>query len=156
LNNQTDLKLYFFCCANSIDSEELCGFYKGQNRDTLKFINLPCSGKVTVPYLMKVFEKGADGVMIITCKEGECQRLEGNLRASKRAEMVDSLLEEIGLGTGRMKIVRWTEEGIDGVKREIDEFRATIGHLPVTNSAIESSKAPAPNISESSSTSSES
>ncbi len=150
------MKLYFFCCANSIDSEELHSFYQERNGDSVKFINIPCSGKVTVPYLMKVFETGADGVMIITCKEGECQRLEGNLRAAKRAELVDSLLEEIGLGKGRIKIVRWTEEGIEGVKREIDQFQATIGHLVVTNRETVRSNASVPNVSESSSTNPES
>ena len=63
---------------------------------TVKTIGLPCSGKVDVPYLLKALETGADGVVIVACKKKECRHLEGSLRAHKRAEAVESLLEEIG------------------------------------------------------------
>ncbi len=69
--------------------------------------------------MLKSFETDADGVLLITCKQGECRHLEGNLRAKKRAESVDLLLEEIGLGRGRMKVIQMNDE--DGVKRVIDE-----------------------------------
>jgi len=72
--------------------------------------------------------------MLMTCKEGDCRHLEGNLRASKRVQMVDSLLEEIGLGKGRLRVVRLTEKGIGNAKREIDQFRAAIRNLEVMNS----------------------
>ena len=52
----------------------------------IKTISLPCSGKVDIPYLLKAFETGADGVAIVTCKKNECRHFEGNLRAHKRAE----------------------------------------------------------------------
>ena len=47
----------------------------------LKTISLPCSGKVDIPYLLKAFETGADGVAIVTCQKNECRHFEGNLRA---------------------------------------------------------------------------
>jgi hypothetical protein len=57
-----------FYCSNSLDAEEL-----SQCRDELKdhqltIIGLPCSGKLNVPYLVKAFETGADGVVIVTCE----------------------------------------------------------------------------------------
>jgi F420-non-reducing hydrogenase iron-sulfur subunit len=110
--------------------------FKGETSDTYKFIALPCSGKVTIPYLMKVFEGGADGAILLTCKEGDCQHLEGNLRAAKRAEMVDSLLDEIGMGKGRIKSLRMTEEGLDSAKQAIEEFRMMILDLEAANSAV--------------------
>ncbi len=69
-------------------------------------ISLPCSGKVDIPYLVKAFETGADGVVIITCEENECHNIEGNMRAQRRAHAVDSLLEEIGMGVGRIKVIQ--------------------------------------------------
>ena len=65
----------------------------------------PVPGKVDIPYLIKAFETGADGVVIVTCKKNECRHFEGNLRAHKRAEAVESLLEEIGMSAGRMAVV---------------------------------------------------
>ena len=84
-------------------------------------LRLPCSGKATIPYLLKVFEKGADGVVLCACPESQCKHLEGNLRASKRAEAVEGLLEEIGFGKGRVLVVTKeqgrSEKLIDAIQR---------------------------------------
>ena len=98
--------------------------------DKVKAIPLPCSGKMDILYLTKAFETGADGVAVITCKQGECRYLEGDLRARKRAEAVDALLEETGLGKGRIVIIQMKDGGIDPVIREIEDFRARIKALP--------------------------
>jgi coenzyme F420-reducing hydrogenase delta subunit len=105
------------------------------SEDVIKLIDLPCSGKVTIPYLMKAFETGADGVLLLTCKSGDCYYLEGNLRAGKRAEMVGSLLEEIGLGHQRISVIQWTDEGADQACREIETFREKIKNLPAKHVA---------------------
>jgi len=74
-------------------------------------------------------------VMVITCKHDACRYLEGNLRAARRVEAVDSLLEEIGLGRGRIKVVKPQEEGdVEQIIREVENFRATISSLARSNS----------------------
>ena len=127
VNNQS-LKVYLFYCSSSFDMIEpvFCGEREGE----LKAIPLPCSGKIDILYLTKAFETGADGVAVVTCPQGECRYLEGNLRARKRAEAVDALLEEIGLGKGRIAIIQMKGEGIEPVIRQIDDFCARIKALP--------------------------
>jgi coenzyme F420-reducing hydrogenase delta subunit len=73
-------------------------------------------------YLLKAFESGADGVSLITCKPGECRYLEGNLRAKKRTEAIRTLLEEIGLDKGRMKLIQQEDGGVQSVMNELDRF----------------------------------
>jgi len=102
------------------------------DNDELKIISLPCSGKIDVLYLIKAFETGADGVAVVTCRKGECRYLEGNLRAEKRAEAVDALLEEIGLSRGRMAVIQLKEGGTNQLIREIEDFRAKIRDLNQT------------------------
>jgi coenzyme F420-reducing hydrogenase delta subunit len=113
--------IHLFYCANSVTETELEGLQTQLDTDGLKTLSLPCSGKATIPYLLKAFEKGADGVVLCTCPESQCKHLEGNLRASKRAEAVEGLLEEIGFGKGRVVVVT-KEQGqiaklIDGIQR---------------------------------------
>ena len=106
---------------------------QGLDGITVKTIGLPCSGKIDIPYLVKAFETGADGAVIVTCKQNECQHLEGNLRAQKRAEAVESLLEEIGMGKGRMAVIMLKKDGQDGVEQvlaEIKDFFDRIRNLP--------------------------
>jgi len=72
--------------------------------DSIRIIRLPCTGKVDVIHLMKAFQKGADGVYVVGCLEGECHFLTGNLRAKKRVEYTKNLLNEIGIDGERLEM----------------------------------------------------
>ena len=54
--------------------------------------------------ILKAFEKGADGVMVVGCLEGDCHFLTGNLRARARVRRVAALLEAIGIGGQRLEM----------------------------------------------------
>lgn len=124
------LKTYVFYCANSLAGEEMLRIRAGLQDNTIKEIRLPCSGKVNIPYLVKAFEAGADGVVIVTCKQDECRHIEGNMRAQKRAQAVDSLIEEIGLGPGRITVVQLKDAGVEQVIEDIDEFCMKVRSMP--------------------------
>jgi len=124
------LKTYVFYCSNSLEQNQLAGGCGGLDGITVKTIGLPCSGKADILYLVKAFETGADGVVIVTCKQNECRHLEGNLRAQKRAEAVESLLEEVGMGKGRMVVIMLKEDGVEQVLTEIRSFFDRIRNLP--------------------------
>lgn len=124
------MRVYIFYCANSLDQEEMLRFRDKLQDDTFREIRLPCSGKANIPYLVKAFETGADGVIIVTCKQNECRHLEGNMRAQKRAQAVDSLLEEIGLGPGRITVVQVKDDGVEQVIKEIEGFCTKVRSMP--------------------------
>lgn len=138
MNRQT-LKIYVFYCANSLDPQELLCLRDKLQDDTLRELRLPCSGKVTVPYLVKAFETGADGLVIVTCKRDECRRIEGNMRAQKRAQAVDSLLEEIGLGTGRIAVIQRTDAGAEQIIEDIETFCRKVRNMPQDYVELQSS-----------------
>ncbi|RPJ61445.1 MAG: hydrogenase iron-sulfur subunit, partial [Dehalococcoidia bacterium] len=123
------LKIDLLCCSSSFDPDELVRSF-GKDSSGLKVIPLPCSGKVDILYLTKAFETGADGVAVVICKKGDCRYLEGNLRAAKRVEAVDTLLDEIGLGRGRVAIIQVGDGGIEQVIREVQDFRKRIEAAP--------------------------
>jgi coenzyme F420-reducing hydrogenase delta subunit len=122
------VKIYLFCCLTNFNPDELSGVFDQETEITI--IPLPCSGKIDILYLTKAFEKGADGVMLMTCKEGECRYLEGNLRARKRVEAVEELLEEIGLGNGRTVVIQVDDSGVKKVIQELNTLRSKITALP--------------------------
>jgi coenzyme F420-reducing hydrogenase delta subunit len=124
------LKTYVFYCSNNLAAAQFAGLSHELTGDTIKTISLPCSGKVDVPYLIKAFETGADGVAIVTCPKNECRHFEGNLRAHKRAEAVESLLEEIGLPAGRMAVFECGQQDADRVLGEIRQFIDRVRNLP--------------------------
>ena len=122
--------IHLFYCSNSITESEARQLGARFGPDELKTLGLPCSGKITIPYLVKAFESGADGVMLCSCVPAECRNLEGNLRASKRAQAVDALMEEVGLGKGRVLMVTKGEGDIGQVIQSIERFQTGLRAAP--------------------------
>jgi len=75
-----------------------------QYPDTIRVVRVPCTGKVDILHLLRAFEKGADGVYIVGCMEGDCRFNQGNLRARKRVEQAQVILEAIGIGGDRVQM----------------------------------------------------
>ena len=126
MTNKT-LNIVLFYCANALDAAALRKNAGEAGADDIKTVSLPCSGKVNLLYLLKAFEKGADGVMLVTCHHGDCKFIEGNLRAQKRAEAVDALLDESGLGRGHMRVVQKNaENGAGQIFEAIENFKNDI------------------------------
>jgi F420-non-reducing hydrogenase iron-sulfur subunit len=138
LNNQTP-KIYLFYCATSYDQEVLLRSYTPQTGE-IKIVSLPCSGKLDILYLTKAFDTGADGAAIMICKEGECRYMEGNMRARKRAQAIDELLQEAGLGKGRTKVIQMDDRGITGAVRELEDFLLQIKTMVRNAPALQTSQ----------------
>ncbi len=70
----------------------------------IRIIRVPCTGKVDVLHILHAFEKGADGVYVVGCMEGDCHYNSGNLRARKRVEQAAIILDTIGIGGQRAQM----------------------------------------------------
>ncbi len=71
-----------------------------------RFMMLPCSSKIEVPHLLKILEKGVDGIQVIGCPDDLCRFLVGNQRAEKRIEYARGLLDQVGMGADRLSMQR--------------------------------------------------
>ena len=128
-------EMVVFCCQNSVDEDETEAVRR-QYGGRVRIVRMPCSGKTDVRYLMKAFESGADGVLIVGCPEGACRSLDGNMRAKKRVGYVRSLLEEIGFGGDRIEMAHLSpsmQEGLSEVVRAMIEKIEEIGPNPIKN-----------------------
>jgi coenzyme F420-reducing hydrogenase delta subunit len=124
------LKTYVFYCSEGLKPDQLAGHLDKLEGITVQTVGMPCAGKIDIPYLMKAFETGADGVAIVSCEQNECRHLEGSLRAQKRAEAVEALLEEIGMGKGRMVVITLNKDNVKQALTEIRDFFDSIKNLP--------------------------
>jgi F420-non-reducing hydrogenase iron-sulfur subunit len=73
---------------------------------TARFVMVPCSSEVETVYMVKLIENGTDGVVAVGCPEKDCQFLVGSSRAEGRVEHSRRLLEEVGMGSDRIRMVR--------------------------------------------------
>lgn len=65
-------------------------------------IVVPCTGRLQPEHVLKAFESGASVVSVIACQESNCQYIEGSRRCSLRVDFLRTILDEIGLGEGRL------------------------------------------------------
>ena len=100
----------------------------------VKIVKMPCTGRVDILLILKAFESGVDGVYLAGCLEGECHFLKGNLRARKRVQYVKGLLDEVGLGGGRLEMYNMSSaqgQRFAEVAREMTEKIRALGPSPV-------------------------
>ncbi len=98
-------RILAYCCKYcAYAAADLAGSMRLSYPTNIKIIQIPCTGRVDIIYLLRAIEDGADGVYVAGCMEGECHFLEGNLRARKRVNYVKSVLEEIGIEPERVEM----------------------------------------------------
>jgi F420-non-reducing hydrogenase iron-sulfur subunit len=96
-------KITAFHCINAF-TENTHSLFVGRDDFEVKFIKLPCSSMVKDVFLLRAFEAGADGVVVLVCPEGQCRYVEGNIRAKKRVAWVKNLLDDIGIDGRRLSL----------------------------------------------------
>ena len=98
-------KIIAFCCyPSAYESADMAGEMRLTFPEGLKIVRVPCSGRVDLIYILKAFEMGFDGVMIMACHEDNCKYLRGNYRARKRVQYIKGILEELGLEKERVEL----------------------------------------------------
>jgi coenzyme F420-reducing hydrogenase delta subunit len=96
-----------FCCHYcAYTAADMAGSQRLPYPVNVKIIRVPCSGKVDALHIVKAFEKGADGVYVAGCLEGDCHFKNGNERAGRRIAYVKQYLEEIGIESERLEMVQ--------------------------------------------------
>ena len=80
-------------------------------------------------HILAAFEKGIDGVLVAGCLEGGCHFLEGNLRARKRTDRIREILDEIGVGGERLKMVNLSSAMAPTFVQRVEEIVETVRAL---------------------------
>ena len=88
------------------------------SRKIENWIPIICTGKIDATHMMDAFEKGADGVLILGCPEGDCHYQDGNYEAKKRVYLLRRMLESMGIEKERIRI----ELSIDPEGRRIPQL----------------------------------
>jgi len=101
---------------------------------SIKIIRVPCTGKVDLLHILRAFEKGADGVYVVGCLEGDCHFNNGNFRARKRVEQAQKILNTIGIEGERAQMYNLSSsEGprFAEFAAEMDERIRKLGPNPI-------------------------
>lgn len=65
MSNHFEPEIVAFCCRFcAYAAADLAGSMRLEYPASIKVIELPCTGKLDVLYVLRAFEDGADGVMV--------------------------------------------------------------------------------------------
>ena len=127
------------CCHYcAYAAADLAGSMRIQYPDNVRVLRFPCTGKIEPNTILAAFEKGIDGVIVAGCLEGGCHFLQGNLRARRRVERVQQILEEIGIEPERLEMFNLSSaEGarFAEIVTLMSERLARLGPSPLRNDA---------------------
>ncbi|MGQ9603699.1 MAG: hydrogenase iron-sulfur subunit [bacterium] len=103
---EQDIRIVAFLCNwCTYAGADLAGTLRLKHRELVRIIRVPCSGRVDPLFVLKAFERGADGVIVGGCHIGDCHYVTGNLNARRRFFVVAKLLEFIGIEPERFRVV---------------------------------------------------
>ena len=103
-NNFEPLMIGFCCNWCSYAGADLAGVSRLQYPPNVRIIRVMCSGMVHPNLVIDALTKGADGVLMCGCHPGDCHYLEGNLKAEKRAEAIELMLQDFGIEEERFRL----------------------------------------------------
>lgn len=126
-----------FCCHYcAYTAADMAGSMRLSYPANVKILRVPCTGKVDIKHMLEALQKGADGVYVAGCLEGDCHFKNGNLKAEKRVARVKKLLREIGIEEDRVEMVTMSAgmgEHFAKVATEMTEKIRKLGPSPVRN-----------------------
>ena len=65
MHNEFEPNVVAFCCHHcAYAAADLAGSLRMEYSASIKIVELPCTGKLDVLYVLRSFENGADGVMV--------------------------------------------------------------------------------------------
>ncbi|MFV0436222.1 MAG: hydrogenase iron-sulfur subunit [Desulfopila sp.] len=98
-------KIIAFCCNwCGYAAADLAGISRLQYPHNIRIIRMMCSGMVHPEHVLEALNLGADGVMVLGCRIGECHYRDGNRTAQSRSEMITLLLEDFGYHPDRFQL----------------------------------------------------
>jgi F420-non-reducing hydrogenase iron-sulfur subunit len=119
-----------FCCNFcAYAAADLAGSRRVQYPANVRIVRVPCTGKVEVQQILAAFERGIDGVLVAGCLEGGCHFIQGNLRAKRRVASARRILDDVGLGGERVRMVNLSASEAPSFVARVREMVETVERL---------------------------
>jgi F420-non-reducing hydrogenase iron-sulfur subunit len=125
----------FLCNWCSYTGADLAGVSRIKSAPNVRILRTMCSGRVDPAFILKAFQLGADGVIVMGCHLGDCHYQEGNYKTIRRLPFLKRLVKDFGIDPRRLRL-EWVSasEGDRFAKivNEMTEEIRTLGPLKLS------------------------
>jgi F420-non-reducing hydrogenase iron-sulfur subunit len=94
--------IVFLCNWCSYESADAAGRAGLPYPHETKIVRVMCTGRIDPRFILRAFKNGADGVLVLGCRPGECHYKEGNLHARRRLVLMKKLVPQFGIEPERL------------------------------------------------------
>lgn len=92
----------FVCNWCTYTGADLAGTSRLQMESSVRIVRLPCTGRIDPLFILKAFERNADGVIVSGCHPADCHYTSGNYHARRRFAVFHDLLLFMGIDPERL------------------------------------------------------
>lgn len=100
----TPLIVAFCCNWCSYAGGDLAGTSRMDYPANVKVIRMPCSSRINPLFILRAFQRGADGVLVAGCHPGDCHYTSGNYYVRRNLSLFRRLLEFSGIEPERFQV----------------------------------------------------
>lgn len=122
----TDCSILIICCEKTKEIVDEAGL-------NAAVMSVPCLGRIDEALLIRAFRKGADGVIVAGCVDGNCRYSSGNYQARRCVNEVKNILNEISLSGERLEIVNVASNDILDLLNSLQLMKETLLRLGKPN-----------------------
>jgi F420-non-reducing hydrogenase iron-sulfur subunit len=94
----------FACNWCSYAGADTAGVSRMEHQPYFRIIRVMCSGRIQPGFVLRAFEKGADGVLVSGCHFGDCHYIFGNERAVEQFDKTMNVVKMLGIEAGRLRL----------------------------------------------------
>jgi coenzyme F420-reducing hydrogenase delta subunit len=118
--------IVFICNWNAYYGIEKTGRSRMQYSPSIFPIRVMCLGRLSPGIILKTFERGAAGVLLLGCRPDECHYGFGNRHAEQTVRAAGHLMELFGYSAKRLKMEQMVPAEADAWLGKIESFLADL------------------------------
>lgn len=94
----------FLCNWCSYAGADKAGASQTPYPPNVRVVRIMCTGRMDPQFVLKAYQEGADGVLVLGCHPGDCHYKEQNFRMIQRHRLFLTLLAQHGIDEARCRL----------------------------------------------------
>ena len=129
-NEESRRIIAFGCDKWGYSAADLTGVTRRSYSTDFHLIRVRCTGRIGIHLIMEAFLNGADGVAIISWKEGECEFGNGNMNTYEHIITLKKLLKHEGISEDRVQQYFCSAAEVEKFINSVKDISTKIQALP--------------------------
>ena len=120
----------FGCEKWGYSAADLTGTTRKSYSTNFHLIRVRCTGRIGIHLIMNSFLNGAEGVAIISWKEGECEFGTGNMNTYNHVLFLKKLFKHLGISEDRVQQYFVSAAEVGKFIRAVEDITSKVNNLP--------------------------